>query len=146
MLKFSREESKVIGSIFLILIIVTGINIVASLRKGRDANRKNDLGAIERNLALYLEKYKTYPQASSDGKIIGCFDESPILDEISGAPTNAIPCKWKNISVDYLYTFDGKKYKVYIALEGKHEAEYSKITEDMGLHCGTRICNYGRGN
>ena len=46
----------------------------------------------------------------------------------------------------YFFVSDGRKYKFYISLEGKDEAEYTPTIALMNLHCGTKICNYGRGN
>ncbi|EKE05840.1 MAG: hypothetical protein ACD_19C00176G0062 [uncultured bacterium] len=160
--KFSKTETKSIIIIFLILFFVTGINILASLRRGRDSIRKNDISAIENSLDTYLQKYKIYPLSSDDGKIIGCFESGAVIDEISGNPVNAIVCDWGKSKFEgenfmpqdpsfkkgasYYYVSNGRKYKFYISLEGKNEAEYTPSIVLMNLHCGTKICNYGKGN
>lgn len=159
---FSKVESKIILFIFLVLFLVSGYNMLISLRRGRDSIRKNDISAIENSLDTYLQKYKIYPLSTTDGKIIGCFESGAIIDEISGNPINAITCEWgkskfegKNFMPQdpfykkghsYFYVSDGRKYKIYISLEGKSEAEYTPSIASKNLQCGTKICNYGRGN
>lgn len=159
--KFTKIETKSIIFIFLVLFFVTGLNIQASIRRGRDSIRKNDISAIENSLDTYLQKYKIYPFSSDDGKIIGCFEGNVVIDEISGNPVNAVACEWGKSKFEgvnsmpqdpsfkkgasYFYVSDGRKYKFYISLEGKDEAEYTPAIALMNLHCGTKICNYGRG-
>ena len=67
---FSKVESKIILFIFLVLFLVSGYNMLISLRRGRDSIRKNDISAIENSLDTYLQKYKIYPLSTTDGKII----------------------------------------------------------------------------
>lgn len=118
-----------------------------SIRLGRDNQRKNDMSVLQKALDLYLQRHAEFP-TSIDGKIAAC--KGPIY----------IPCEWgkdkfENVSTlprdpssdtgrEYLYLSNTKGYAVYIALEGKDEAEYTKAVEDLGLHCGDEICNYGR--
>lgn len=136
--------------------------MLASLRRGRDNIRKNDISAIQNALDTYFQKYKIYPIATEDGDIVGCFKDGPQLDELTGYPTNAVICKWgdskfedlKTMPIDpksdegsaYLYKSDGQNYEFYISLEGKDEAEYTELIVNKNLHCGNKICNYGRGN
>ena len=91
---------------------------------------------------------------------MGCFNDDPVLDEKTGYPTNIIICNWgqssfENISTlprdpnykkgaNYLYVSDGLSYQFYISLEGKDEAEYTESIVVKNLHCGNKICNYGR--
>lgn len=157
---FSKDESKIISIIFIVLIFITGINIVASLRKSRDVTRKNDMGALQEAISLYHQKYKVFPLSTNDGKIIGCFEGGPDVDKITKYPVNAIVCEWDKSSFEnivlmpkdpkfiegrsYLYISDGEKYELYVSLEGKNEAEYSKAVVEKNLQCGNKICNYGR--
>lgn len=158
--KFTALESKFLIIIFLFLFIVSGFNISVSLRRGRDATRKNDLAALQKGIELYEQKYNELPKSTSDGKIIGCFNEEPKFDVVTGKVSNAIPCEWgvntfENIKImtadpdydkgtSYLYISDGKKYELYVSLEGKDEAEYTASIASKNLQCGRSICNYGR--
>lgn len=136
--------------------------MLASLRKGRDSIRKNDISAVENALDTYYQKYKIYPEATEDGKIIGCFEFGPDIDKVTGYPENPIVCEWGKSKfegdrilpqdpdyekgVSYFYESDRQSFVFYIALEGKKEPEYSDNIFKKNLHCGAKICNYGRGN
>ncbi len=160
MKKFTNPEIKAISIILFVLFILFGFNVSISLRRGRDSVRKDDLSSLQKSLDTYKNKYKTYPLSSPDGLIIGCFDEDPIVDKVTGFALNPVACNWgvsrfenKNLmprdpnykkGASYLYISDGKKYQIYISLEGKDEAEYTKLIVYKNLQCGTNICNYGR--
>ncbi len=160
--KFTKHETKGLMVIFLILFVVITINMLASLRKGRDSIRKNDISAIQNALDTYFQKYRVYPAATLDGQIVGCFEGGPQIDKISGYPTNAVECSWGDSKFEdlltmpqdpnyekgaaYLYKSDGQNYEFYVALEGHDEAEYTQAIANKNLHCGSQICNYGRGN
>jgi len=55
---FNKTEIKYLLIIFTFLILVTGINIKTSLRKGRDTTRKNDMSAMQKEVDTFLQKYK----------------------------------------------------------------------------------------
>ncbi|HCR35783.1 hypothetical protein A2130_00670 [Candidatus Woesebacteria bacterium GWC2_33_12] len=157
---FNKTEIKYLLIIFTFLILVTGINIKTSLRKGRDTTRKNDMSAMQKEVDTFLQKYKEFPKSTIDGRIIGCFIENPVVDNETSHALNAVACDWgvskfENINVinndpsyrkgrKYLYISDGDKYEIYVSLEGKNEDEYSLTIIQKNLHCGDFICNYGR--
>jgi hypothetical protein len=159
---FTKLEFRNISLILVVLLIFYLVNISASLRKGRDITRKDDISNIQKALASFKDVYKAYPLSNEKGEILACFDDHPVLDTITGVPTNAVPCFWgdkgfMNITVmprdpdskngaSYRYVSDGKSYKFYVSLEGKKEPEYSLITEKLNLQCGNKICNYSRGD
>ncbi len=159
---FSKTETKTIAIILLVLFAVIYFNMAISLRKGRDSVRKNDISAIENALDTYYQKYRIYPASTKKGEIVGCFDGGVVRDPISGYPLNAIPCLWgeshfendnfmpqdpsNKKGLSYYYESTGQKYKFYISLEGKNEAEYTPAIAAKNLQCGIKICNYGRGN
>lgn len=159
---FSKNEIQSISLILVILFGVIFLNMSVSLRKGRDSIRKNDISAIEKALDTYYQKYRIYPLSSENGEIIGCFNEEAILDKKTGYPVNTLICKWGESNFEsnnliprdpkykngssYLYISNGKKFEFYISLEGKDEAEYTPLIVSKNLHCGNKICNYGRSN
>lgn len=162
MKNFSKFELKSILFILIILFFLTGINLSISLRKGRDQTRKDDLFVLTRAVYLFEQRYGHYPLSSAEGKIIGCFNDEPIIDSDSGFVINAEICEWGESSfvdlpllprdpdaqknASYLYKSDGSDFSLYIALEGKKEVEYTPKIEALNLQCGIRICNYRRGN
>ena len=142
------------------MFIVTFYNMSVSIRRGRDATRKDDMSSLQKSLDTFYQKYRYFPISTSDGKIVGCFNEDPVFDKVSGRPINVSVCEWgvskfegvnfmprdpyyqKGFS--YKYVSDGKGYELYVSLEGKDEAEYSEATVIKNLLCGLKVCNYGR--
>lgn len=161
MKRFSKIETKVISAILFVLSVVIVINMQASLRKGRDNIRKNDIYSVEKAIDTFYQKYKFYPESTADGKIVGCFPSGIVYDKITGMPINMEVCEWgkssfeeiKTLPMDpnsekgtaYFYKSDGDNYMFYISLEGKSEAEYTESIANLNLQCGVSICNYGRG-
>lgn len=159
---FNKSETKIIAAILAILFVTIFVNMLTSLRRGRDNIRKNDIYTVQQALDTYYQKYRVYPLATSDGKIIGCFSSGIVYDEITGMPTNMEVCEWGKSSFEdakilpndplyekgasYRYVSDGENYFFYISLEGKDEAEYTQNIANKNLQCGTSICNYGRGS
>ncbi|HLD92107.1 MAG TPA: hypothetical protein VI795_01785 [Patescibacteria group bacterium] len=157
---FTKYELKSLFTIFLILFGLVTLNMGASLRKGRDATRKNDLSAMQKAIDIFYQKYKEFPKSTEDGKIIGCFNEEPVVDRITGIALNAVTCEWglstfENIKTmprdpsykkgsSYLYISNGKDYELYVSLEGKKEPEYTTSIIIKNLQCGIKVCNYGR--
>lgn len=168
---FTKKE------ILAILIILLGIglasyyNFLLSLRRARDAQRKDDLGGIATALAKYNQDFGSYPTSSFDGKIVACKDPNEKLKKDSKGRfiVNFIPCEWgkdslrdvtdpnflpylkvipqdvdKDKGASYRYFSNGRRFQLYAFLEGKDEDEYSLAVEKRGISCGTRICNFGK--
>ena len=156
---FTKKEKKIILLILVCLFTIVGINMKVSLRRGRDNTRKNDLSVLQKALDIFISKYQMFPP-SVDGKIEGCFGPDTKVDPKTGKLINLHVCEWgkdvfENIQTlpkdpnykkgaSYLYLSDTKKYRIYISLEGKDEAEYTPAIINKNLQCGTKICNYGR--
>lgn len=149
-----------VGSILVVLITVITFNMSISLRKGRDATRKNDMSAVQKALDLYYQKYSVYPLSNDKGQIVGCFEDEVVTDKKTGLPLNAVECIWgvskfENITslvrdpddqkgTSYLYISDGNSYRFLVSLEGKDEDEYNPSVILKNLQCGMKICNYER--
>ncbi len=158
--RFTTKELKLISIILLCLFCVIFFNMSISLRRGRDSIRKNDISALQKSLDTYYQKYRVYPLSTEDGKIIGCFEDEVKRDTKTGYPINVKDCVWGESKFEddklmprdptykngnsYKYISNGKRYEIYISLEGKDEAEYTASIASRYLHCGTKICNYGR--
>lgn len=164
---FTNEEKKVVGSILLVIFIVTGINIFFSLKKSRDLQRQSDLGSILRSLNEFQGKYGVYPP-SNGGKIVACVKDGVDIENL--APEYAKldlyerllrfgrPCAWGEngtmigtIPLDprtgqgrlYLYISNGKRFQVYASQEGKNEY-YDLSVVGRKLACGKHICSIGK--
>jgi hypothetical protein len=68
---FTKKELFRVFLIFAVVFAVTGVNLRASLRRARDAQRKGDLGQISNVLGKFFNDYGFFPP-SEDGKIKMC--------------------------------------------------------------------------
>lgn len=170
LLGFNKKESFGIFVILTVIFLVTCLNLLVSVRKRRDAQRKGDVRAITDALKAYQADFAFFPPSSSSGKIMACSpqvdDAETIKDEI-GNPILG-PCDWgwdslRDISdptypaylerlptdphhrrgVRYFYISTGSHYQLFAALEGEDEAEYDEAIVKRNILCGTRVCNYG---
>ena len=169
---FSRQEFLVVSFIFLTIVLVSLYNFSIANRRGRDAQRKSDIGAITDALNKYGNDFATFPEASPDGKIIACKGELMQAQDEGGNPTfiySLVPCEWgqdalQDINdpdypvyiatlpiepqhkegISYVYLSNRKRFQILASLEGKSEDEYDLEIEVRAINCGVRICNFGR--
>jgi type II secretory pathway pseudopilin PulG len=164
---FTKKE--ILGIIFILLAIGLACfsNFKVSLRRARDAQRKNDIGAIADALNRYQVDFGFFPLSSSDGKILAC---EPVTTEGKGKNKVYIfsACEWgkdgirdltdynvlpylkilptdpqKDKGLIYFYISNGKRYQIFASLEGSDEDEYSRAIIKRNISCGTRLCNFG---
>lgn len=166
---FSKSETISLIVIFAVLIIVSIPNFAASLRRARDQNRRDDLGAMETYLGQYFSDFDAFPASSLDGKVMDCLKpgDAPYKDEKGFWVVNPIACEWGKDSLSnlingkvyldklpidpssedgmsYLYLSKGKMYQIFAAMEGLDEAEVDQRIIARNLTCGNHICNVGR--
>lgn len=171
MKKFTKEELKAVVVIFLVLIGISTPNFIFSYMRGRDQNRKDDMGAIQTALANYAKDFGTFPLSSPDGKILACKrpEDKVTVDKNGRLVVNLIPCNWgkdglvdltpestkvyseilpndpdANKGVNYFYISDGSRYQLLAALEYKKDPENDPKILARNLKCGTEVCNLGR--
>lgn len=152
MLGFTKKEIKIVTAILAMILLATAINLVAAIRKARDAERKGDVRQITRIIDDFQTKQGFIP-ASQDGKIVACNPDydalgNPIYnvcnwgeDEINGAKLPTDP--HSEDGVGYLYLASAKNYQVFASLESVKEEEYDPKIVARGLSCGTKVCNFG---
>jgi type II secretory pathway pseudopilin PulG len=171
MKKFTKPEAISILIIFIVLVGISLPNFKLSLRRARDQVRKDDMGVVQKALWFYIADFGVYPLASADGRIVACKnpDDKVKVDEKGRLVINFIPCQWgKDAIVDftpgitkeyvhilpqdpdyskgvsYHYFSDGKRFQLFVALEGKDEDEYNPVIVARGISCGNVACNAGR--
>ena len=153
--------------ILLALVIVSYPNFQISLRRARDAQRKNDIGILANGLAKFADDFGSYPLSSPDGKILAC---NPLISQVGKqVKVDFDPCEWgkdalgdpfgnttssyiANLPFDpkaseglaYFYISNGKRFQIYAHLEGKDEAENDPKIAFRNIICGNKICNFGR--
>ena len=165
---FTKKETISILFVLLVLGIFSAYNFRISLRRGRDSQRKNDLGSLTETLIKYQIDFGTFPLASSDGKILAC---PPVTTKGEGKQITFIysPCEWgkdgiydlsnpkatpylkslpidpqNNLGVSYHYFSNGGTFQIYASLEGKDDDEYNPTVAKRNLSCGVRVCNFGK--
>ena len=169
--KFSKSEKISIFVIFFILALISIPNFAISLKRARDQVRKDDMGALQHVLWVYFADSRSYPPASSDGKIMACKNpgDKVEIDDMGKLKVNWIPCEWgRDGIVDlipgstkeymhilprepnyqegalYRYFSDGQRFQIFVALEGKDDDEYDPKIIARNIMCGNIICNAGR--
>jgi type II secretory pathway pseudopilin PulG len=163
---FTKKEIAGILLIFGFIFLISFSNFKVSLRKARDFQRKNDLRALYNGLSAYQKDWNTFP-LSLEGKIVACKGADTFKDE-EGSVFNLYPCEWGKDALkdvfdanypayipllpqdpqqakgnSYLYLSNGKRFQIYIVLEGEDEAEYDPAIVKRNLKCGEKICNAG---
>jgi general secretion pathway protein G len=105
----------------LVVIVILGTlaalisgNFFTSLKKGRDAKRKADLGQIQKALEMYYEDKRQYPFSISFG--------SSLSDSVTGKIyMQKIPNDPKAGNYGYESSADGSYYKLYSCLENDQQ-------------------------
>ncbi|MBI5127117.1 prepilin-type N-terminal cleavage/methylation domain-containing protein [Candidatus Roizmanbacteria bacterium] len=111
----------------LIVIIILGVlaalitgNFFTSLKKGRDARRKADIGQVQKALELYYEDKRAYPtQAPDPGFVFGEQFSDPSTGKTYMQRVATDPLG----NTDYRYESDtdGTYYKLYACLENDQQ-------------------------
>lgn len=156
---FSKKDTKFLITLFSVLVVVIGYNLLISIRKGRDNIRKTDMTAVQGALDKYLERYKVFPE-SINGKIVGCFGDETYYDQKLEIYVNLVECEWGEDGFEsleklprdpsykkgrnYLYLSNKKHFQLFTSLEGQGESEYTENVAKRQLNCGDAICNFGK--
>ncbi|OGM13709.1 hypothetical protein A3A76_02555 [Candidatus Woesebacteria bacterium RIFCSPLOWO2_01_FULL_39_23] len=69
---FTKSEIKGVSIILLVIFSVTAINLKVALRRARDAQRRDDVGALDSALNKYQVDFGFFPPSTTDGKILAC--------------------------------------------------------------------------
>lgn len=107
------------------------INPLAQLQKARDAQRKSDLGQIQKALEVYYQDTNAYPATGALGSLAPQY--------IQTVPTDKVTTQ------SYYYVSTGQSYQLYARLEAPGDPQIC-TGKCIGLtnNCGTNVaCNYG---
>lgn len=115
---FTLIELLIVMIIFSVLAAMITGSFFTSLKKGRDARRKADLGQIQKALEMYYEDNKSYPTSISFGGQLchpnGCSTKI-YMQKVSDDP--ASPSK----SYSYVQFGSGTGYGLYTCLENTEQ-------------------------
>ncbi len=153
-LGLSKKETLWTTVILSIIAILVFGNLKAAIRRGRDFQRKEDLGNIQKIIDNFQSQFGVIPASDKQGFIYAC---NPQTDE-RGIKTFE-KCPWGDIiatgdrmpvdpqnddQVSYFYISNSKRYQIFGSLESDEEVEYDSQVVARNIHCGTRVCNMGR--
>lgn len=121
----------VIGTLAAGLVVV--LNPAGMIEKARDAERKSDLGELQKALETYYDDYNRYPDDINELTTVGNYIQSVPKD-----PTT---------DEEYLYVQlnGGQMYRLYTQLENENDAQScdGACPNAAGLTCSGGDCNYG---
>ncbi len=160
---FTMMELIIVFAIIAVLAtIMASTGLLSARLRGRDTQRKSDLGQIARSLEAYINDYGTYP-ASNAGDIVGCGAGpsactwgSEFRDAQGTLYMSRLPQDRSTPNSVYYYqaSSDGSSWQLFARLENDaddvldldNDGDYD--TDDENLlpayaDCGTDPCNYG---
>ena len=157
---FGRNEILGILGIFIFLILATLYGFVGSALRGRDIQRKLDMGTLVGGLKEYRQKFGNYPDHSADFKIVACKGPSfkvlaacrwgidSLTSQLEANYPPFIPTlpqdpRYKE-GYAYYYKSNGRNILVLGFLEDIADPEYNPKLKALKLPCGIKICNFGR--
>lgn len=140
---FTLVELMIVMVILGILTSIIGGTFMQAKLKSRDAQRKNDLGQVQRALESYYNDHGTYPPASNDGTLLGTTWGGVFQDTTPTVYMNKLPNDFKEPTMQFFYvtSADDMKYQIFTYLENDKDEDIN--TSIVGKICGTMDCNYG---
>lgn len=117
-------------------------NFINSIKKGRDAKRKSDLGELQRALELYYEDHNKYP--STDKIIFG--GDNKLCHQL-GCNYRIYIQKIPNDPIQdnfYVFQSNENEYKIYSCIENNLDKGQGVKQEGYSKDCGKcGKCKYG---
>jgi len=137
-LGFTLIELIIVMAILGLLATVGLASFRSSQIKGRDAQRKNDLGQLQRGLEAYYNDKGQYPAdlpgAGSPWQDEEVEDGTLYMKEIPSDPT----------TFSYEYESDGTSYKIFAFLENQKDKDIQDCIKALSKDCdASDYCNYG---
>lgn len=146
---FTLIELMVVIAILGVLTTLMTGNFITSIKRSRDAQRKNDLSTIQRALEMYYEDNKTYPVVTGtnagDLKFGAPFchpDELPTLGCTVKTYMQKIPNDpFTNRTYQY-FSDSGTNYRVYACMENNQMTVPDWEHAPVGV-CTAKTCKKG---
>jgi len=141
---FTLVELIVVMAILGLLATVGLASFRSSQIKGYDAQRKHNLGQLQRGLEAYYNDKGQYPE-TADFPGAG----SPWQDTLPSGEAGTLYMKEipsDPTKYEYVYESDGTYYKIFAHLENEKDKDLVPETgcdAVRGTSCGGSTCNYG---
>ncbi|MFH1561086.1 MAG: prepilin-type N-terminal cleavage/methylation domain-containing protein [Patescibacteria group bacterium] len=137
---FTLVELLIVVAILGMLAAVGLGQYRTSQLKGRDAQRKADLGNLSRALEMYYNDFEAYPESDDDALIVVDGGPLPWGSEFSTDEAiymKVLPVDPQSPSQDYCYeSSDGSYFFVFAALENENDSDcVETYTCNSGDYC-----------
>ena len=139
---FTLMELMVVMVIIGILATIVAGNFVQAKLRARDAQRKNDLGQMQRTMEAYYNDYGIYPSFLSSDMAWGAIFVDPATEVTY---MNQLPNDPQQPASQFLLlvSTDGIKYQLFAHLENTKDDDISTHANVTTRLCGTTsYCNY----
>ena len=132
---FTKNEFIAVLSILAVVIIVSLFNFKVALRRARDTQRRDDLGAIYNAVEKYQLEFGFFPLSSDAGKIKACKPDNygEIVTELSHLPifdqgaylSKLKECEWGHDSISDLTDDARPRYIKTLPVDPKSDEQIS---------------------
>jgi general secretion pathway protein G len=130
---FTLIELMIIIAILGVLAAIISANLLSSLKKGRDTQRKGNLESIKKAVELYYEDKKAYPTDITWGSALcetaGCVSGEKIYMQV--VPADPLS------SQSYSYSSDGTYYRLYACMENDQQILPADSVNAGAFSCST---------
>lgn len=143
---FTLMELMVVIAILGVLSTLMTGNFLTSIKRSRDAQRKNDLSTIQRALEMYYEDNKTYPTGEGATNGLINFGNAFCHPDPDGCTTKTYMQKMPNDPLAnrrYQYFSDtGTNYRIYACMENNQMVVPVWVNAPANI-CTTTSCKRG---
>lgn len=137
---FTLIELLIVIAILAILAFIITPNLLSSLKKGRDAKRKGDLGNVQKALEMYYEDRGVYPLQA--GVVFDA--EFSVGGKVYMIRLPQDPSAPAGYRYYYCPSTDSQSYQLYASLENTQDPQVIDPFTCGTSNCGTNhTCNYG---
>lgn len=151
---FTLIEIMLVMVLLGILVIMFVGNFNTTLKRGRDAQRKNDLSQLQKALEVYYEDNGTYPVFASNDIFDKKLCQTTVVSSTTSCPgiqtTYMVKTPKDPSSAAYIYKYvpsvGGQSYYLYSYIENSlDQGSGVKIDGYAGVYCNvgnTLLCRY----
>jgi prepilin-type N-terminal cleavage/methylation domain-containing protein len=146
---FTLVEILVVMAIIGILATLGTSSFLSARLRARDAERKSDIGQIQRSLELYYSDYTEYPDESVITPLLSSGNE--FRDANGSLYMSSMPTEPRTPAFNYIYDVDAtdnQKYRLYARLENTEDLATDidgngSTGDEYSTDCGDDNCNFG---
>lgn len=139
---FTLIELIVVMAILGLLATVGLGSFRSSQIKGRDAQRKHDLGQLQRGLEAYYNDKGAYPKTADFPGAGAVWQDTLLSGEAGTLYMKEIPFDPSGYNYPY-ESPDGTFYKIFAYLENQKDKDIQDCIIGLNKPCDSQTCNYG---